>query len=62
MVGRSRGQFLTYLRDLLEAKTALVLAVNKYSDLLTEFIDWSAPERELQTDVEPLLREMYLEL
>ena len=50
------------MNELLQAKTEVILATHRFSDKLTEFINWSVPVRELQTDVEPLLRELFLEM
>lgn len=62
LVGRSRAEYLNRLNALLDAKTAVVVAVHQFSEALTDFINWSVPDRELQTDVRPLLREMFLEM
>lgn len=62
LVGRSRAEYLNRMNALLEAKTAVVVAVHNFSDNLTDFINWSVPVRELQTDVRALLRELYLEM
>ena len=61
LVGVTKAEFLARMKIVLDAKTVVIEAMHDFSDVLTKFIEWAAPERELQTDMRPLLRQLFID-
>ena len=61
LVGVARAEFLTRMKTVMDAKTVLIETMHDFSDLLIEFVEWAATERELRTDVRPLLRQLFID-
>lgn len=62
MVGRTRDEFLNRVNALLDAKSAVVVAVHQLGQEFTEFVNWAVPAGEIRTDIRPLLRNTFLEM
>ena len=61
LLGRSKEELIDRVTVLLDAKTAVVVAMHQFSDAFTGFCNWALPDGELTTDVRTMLRRLYLE-